>query len=474
MTSPQEESGDPWKRRPTAPGVAPRAERRHLLPVALICLWLAMEIARPPQPLKIPLLCSLALAGFWLASSRKRWHPALTAMMIFLGACWLGIPFSANQYGAFWTSYGLAIILGCICIPAAQFLRTIRHVHLYVGTLLAFSTYVGLFAVTHAGFGPAGPWGGQDENYVAAMMCAAVPFTYFGLAATKFLRTRLLLLAMGLVFLAATVIGFSRGGFLGIAAVLLFCFWYSPRKLVAIVATVIGAATIFAVAPDSYWKEVESIGDTDEGTADHRFELWAIATRQFLDNPVLGVGPGNFRWRIGDYQTEEQQAKFGRSLAGSAIVHSTYFEILSELGSVGVISFAALLFFTFRDLRRAERGCTRVLERVPLPATGTLSRDLEWARAFALAFQGALIGYLVCSAFLSTTYFSTIWLLCAVSVALRFVVIDLVAAASAEPAAHRPSVGSRSAAGEAPVREARPPANRGRTADLLGDHPRRS
>ena len=204
-------------------------------------------------------------------------------------------------------------------------------------------------------------------------------------------------------------------------AVLAFCFWYSPRKLIALISTAIAAVAIAAIAPASYWQEIESISDTDSGTADHRIELWTIATREFLDNPVLGVGPGNFRWRIADYQTNEQQQKFGRSLAASAVVHSTYFEILSELGAVGVGSFIAMIFFLFRDLRRIEGACTAILKRTP---KNSREHDLEWARAYALSLQGALIGFLVSSAFLSTSYVSNIWFLGGAAAALHFVAAD--------------------------------------------------
>lgn len=406
---------------------ASSATRGGWTPVVLLCLWLAMEIGRPPYPLKIPLISSLTLAGLWIAAPRKRWDPVLICILGLLGTGWIGVPLAANQYSAFWACYGLTIAVGCISIPAAQFMKNMRHIHVFVWVFLATSTYVGLFAITHAGFGPAGAGGGQDENYVAAAMSAALPFAYFGLSATRNLITRLALMGMTVVFLLATVIGFSRGGFLGMAAVGLFCFWYSPRKLVAVGATIVGVGAVVAVAPDSYWEEVQTISETDEGTADMRLELWAIATRQFLDNPIVGVGPGNYRWRIADYQTEEQTQKMGRSLGGSAVVHSTYFEVLAELGGVGIGFFLAMLYFAFRAFRNIAAICDKALKhRSRGKNSRSLVSDLEWARAYALSFQGGLIGYLVCSAFISTTYYSTIWLLCAASVALHYAVGDVL------------------------------------------------
>ncbi len=411
----------------------PQADRPGLAgwtPVVLLSLWILVETARPTYPLKIPLICSLVLVWTWLSTPRKRWDLVIRCTLIFLVGAWLSVPFAANTYAAFWSSYGLTVVIAAVAIPAAHVLRNISHMRLYVGAFMGASAYVGAYAILHSGFGPAGEAGGQDENYVGAAMAAALPFAYFSFSAASSVGVRMLHLVLSVIYLLATVIGLSRGGFLGIAAGGLFCFLYSPRKLAAIVATLIGVVMILLVAPARYWNEVQTIGDITEGTADHRIELWKIATREYLDNPILGVGPGNFRWRIGDYQTEEQVEHFGRSLAGAAIVHSTYFEVLSETGTVGSVCFLAMLGLTFRDLRRVTKRCDRVLgkgARRLLPGT---RQTLEWSRAYALSFQGGLLGFLVCSAFLSTTYFSTIWVMCGASVALRYIVATELALAT--------------------------------------------
>lgn len=407
-------------------GPAQRVGRRRTrwLPVVLLSLWLITEIARPSYPLKIPLVCSLALAGYWLSMPVKRWDPVILFALGFVVVGWLGVPFAVNQYAAFWACYGMTVIVCAVSIPAAHVLRSVSQFHLYVGSFLAATAYVGVFAIGHGGYGPAGAWGGQDENYVAAMMSAALPFAYFGFSATRKISLRLLFILLLAITIAATVIGLSRGGFLGIALGGFFCFLYSPRKLAATATAIVGILALVVVAPASYWDEVRSITDTKEGTADHRLELWKIATREYLDNPVLGVAPGNFRWRIGEYQTEEQIEHFGRSMAGAAIVHSTYFEVLSETGTVGSVCFLGMVGLTFRDLRRVSKRCDRVLRKGARRLHPAARQSLEWARAYALSFQGGLLGFLVCSAFLSTTYLSTIWVMCAASVALRYILVN--------------------------------------------------
>src|SRR5204863_8875374 len=157
-----------------------------------------------------------------------------------------------------------------------------------------------------------------------------------------------------------------------------------------------------------------------------RLEFWTIAWRMFVHNPLFGVGPENFRWNVGAYQSVEQLETFGRLLTNSVVVHSTYFEILSELGLVGGALFVTILFRTFKDLRRirsderlrADAG--NAGRREPISGNERLSpTDAQQLQYYSLAIMGSLVGYLLPAAFVSFTYFSHFWLLAALAVALN-------------------------------------------------------
>ena len=82
------------------------------------------------------------------------------------------------------------------------------------------------------------------------------------------------------------------------------------------------AATIAVSATPAYWTEMKSIGDMREKTIEFRLDLWTIALRMFEDNPITGVGPGNFVWNAGEDQSSEQFERYQRSLAANAVTHS--------------------------------------------------------------------------------------------------------------------------------------------------------
>ena len=124
------------------------------------------------------------------------------------------------------------------------------------------------------------------------------------------------------------------------AAVSLACIAYSSKKSGIMIIAIL-AITSFA-APTEYWRELGTIAQgTEDSTADLRIYYWKCALRMFADNPIIGVGPGNFNWRIREY--EDPEGRQGR-FHGGHCAHSIYFTALSELGIVGAFLIACISF----------------------------------------------------------------------------------------------------------------------------------
>jgi O-antigen ligase len=414
------------------PALTPPGRARLGLPFFLLLLYPVFDYGRPPNPMDIPLVISVLLAVVWIAAPAKKINLQIVCFLLLLGGMAISSVMAFNIGSARQGAESLAIILLCICIPLIHIVDSLRKVRIFVNVLIVVFVYVGTWALFSGGNGPAGSAGAQDENYTSAMMCMAIPLAYFSIPmanrrAIKFLYV----MALG-VFVAAVVVSSSRGGFLGLLAVALFCVFYSPRRKQALVGLAIGAFLALAVAGPTYWEEMGTITDTKEATADMRLELWTIAWRMFEHNPAFGVGPGNFRWNVGIYQSAEQLEKFGRELTYSVLVHSTYFEILSELGLVGALLFATILIRTLRDLRRIRSGADSRTAQQPI------SMDSQRLRYYSLAITGSLVGYLVPAAFVSFTYFSHFWLVASLAVALHEIARDM---ARKEQASSNPLAG---------------------------------
>ena len=96
-----------------------------------------------------------------------------------------------------------------------------------------------------------------------------------------------------------------------------------------------GAISPRAVRPDELQQTM-----TERAWRPGRRELWGIALGLFLEHPILGVGPDNFRWLYGAFA--------GKQVWDTRVYsNSLYLELLSTTGIVG---FAAFMFLAARAL----------------------------------------------------------------------------------------------------------------------------
>jgi len=310
-----------------------------------------------------------------------------------------------------------------ICIPLINFTDTLPKLRHVVNALLGIFLYIAVYAILNAGYGPAGAAGGQDENYVAAAMNLAIPLAWFSVFAAKTKWKKLCFASLVCLYVLAIVVGQSRGGFVGLLCALGYSFMKSPNKRLMILAAVAIGGFLLVVAGPSYWDEMRTITDTSEATADLRLEFWQIATREFLSYPLTGVGGGNFRWRMPEFQSLEQIAKFDRILV--AEVHSTYFQLLAEMGLAGCIVFGVILFRTYRDYRQVESLSDKAVERAMEQGDNASNEDWKWIQNYGRGLMAGLLGYLASVAFLSALYYSHLWIAVSLMVALRVIATRL-------------------------------------------------
>ena len=391
-----------------------RADR--LGPVFFSALaWLLFDLGRPYTPPGLPLVISGVLLIDWSLKKEKQLGPRWIWWLVLLGVTASGVLLAANTYSAYFYTRLLGILFLGFCLPLQGLLTSLRHVRWYVYSLILIAFYVGFWATTHGGFGPAGG-AGQDENYTAALMTVGAALAYFSFFTVKRLWVRLALGAAMCTFVAAMAVADnpSRGGFLALISVALYCLWRSPRKLMGVsIIAALGAALVL-FAGDHFWKEIDTTTDYESGTGDMRLEVWKAGIRMWKGNPVLGVGAGNLRWVIGDYQSEEQFEKFGRSLGGSIIAHSSHVEMLAETGSVGALAMILLTWSTWSGL-----GKLRPPKRKP--GEPPLHPDLVELGHYADAVRCAILAVLVNGTFLSLFYYSHLWVLIAAGTAMPYV-----------------------------------------------------
>jgi O-antigen ligase len=148
-------------------------------------------------------------------------------------------------------------------------------------------------------------------------------------------------------------------------------------------------------------------------TVAHETLLWA-GLRMFRENPLLGVGVGNFKYVLDNYlDPDDPNIRH--------VAHNTFLEVAAELGAGGVCVLLAILFCTFRTLNRIRLATSHGRD----PLLHVAARGIE----------AGLAGTCVAMLFVSALHSRLFWFL---------VIVAMVLPSIPAPIRRPPPRGSRS------------------------------
>jgi O-antigen ligase len=249
---------------------------------------------------------------------------------------------------------------------------------------------------TRRAVGPVG-----NPNAYAQMLVVAVPLAAGRVVCERRLVLRFAAAAAFVCSIVAIVLTYSRGAFVGLAAVLVLCVARYRRTVSVVVATLATAAVVvgFGVA-SGFGTRLDTLRQAFPFTAASRSVDPSLAGRAALlragihiwrEHPLGGVGYANFSLSYGEYNRH-----VGTDPALGDTPHDTPLEVLSETGLVGLILWVLLFAVAFTSLRRG--------------------RGQAGAAADFLAIS--LVGYLVTSLFIGGSNAMLAWLLLALCVSV--------------------------------------------------------
>jgi probable O-glycosylation ligase (exosortase A-associated) len=199
---------------------------------------------------------------------------------------------------------------------------------------------------------------GGDPNTLATSMDIALPFVLVLINRVKktWLKGVLVIFAVFMVY--SVILSGSRAGLLGLLTGMFLLWLYSKRKLKYAAFAIVVAYGAVLIMPDQYVARYSTIANYAEGgvvdqSTQGRYDAWEAGWQMFLDNPLLGVGAHAF----GLSHSMEYSPEFQRS---SLKAHSMYFQVIAELGILGVVSFLTFIYlvisFNIRIQRRLRGG----------------------------------------------------------------------------------------------------------------------
>jgi O-antigen ligase len=174
------------------------------------------------------------------------------------------------------------------------------------------------------------------------------------------------------IYLLAIFLTFSRGGLIGLFAMLALIGW--KQKSILIKTAMVAALLMGLVGIAMFWnRDTGSFTNIkSDTTVRQRLATFRAGGLMFMHNPMLGVGPGDSMVAYPLYVPKEAHCGCQDQL----VVHNSFLQVLSETGIFGFIPF---MIFIFSSLYQAWS-----LEKGPI---GT----------YALALELALVGFVMCS-----------------------------------------------------------------------------
>jgi len=202
-----------------------------------------------------------------------------------------------------------------------------------------------------------------DNNFAAVMLLTTLPLTSYilGQTKTKILKTGL----MGVVLLlvAGILATNSRGAFMGLSILGIYFFIKSERKFLVFFVLVFIITVAYNLLPDSWFERMNTIENAEEdGSFMSRVISWKMSILIAMDNPIFG---GGLR-AVEDYYTwHHYKADFGLLSfipspppGGIYAAHSMFFQVLGDVGFVGLAIYLCLLatvFFKIGSLIRKAK-----------------------------------------------------------------------------------------------------------------------
>lgn len=267
-----------------------------------------------------------------------------------------------------------------------------------------------------------------DPNELAALLVPAFAlcmFTAVGMRDRHELR--LAALFVGLLCATTIVLTVSRGGLIALAVMLSVAVVVAGRWRwrVVLVAIAIVCGVFIYFAGFASQTEVDHLRSTTQGDArleEGRVTIWEVAWRMASQNPIQGVGVGNFQTSSVHYLLQPGSTPRSDLIVDTpTVVHNTYLEVAAETGTVGLILYLSFVGFCVGALGRAIR---------------VLNRAGDWEmELLARALFAGTCGLLVADFFISDELNKALWLLLALGPAMLIVGRQTSRSLPASPAA---------------------------------------
>jgi probable O-glycosylation ligase (exosortase A-associated) len=255
-------------------------------------------------------------------------------------------------------------------------------------------------------YGPEGTFVEDNNDFALALNMVLPMLFYLAREETRPLYKKALY-ACCACSVVCVILTYSRGGLLGLTAVLVALSLKSRRKLIGIGLLGAIAVAVLAFAPASWTDRMNGLAEGQvDSSGQMRLLAWGFALNLVKDYPFTGGGFEVFP----DLNVVHRYAS--GTLNGEPVSsgpHSIYFQTLGEQGIVGFTLFVALLVSCFLSLRTLRKTAVRI-------------PSMEWTLPYCHMTEISLLAFVVSGTFLGRAYFDLWFMVLAWVIMLKVLV----------------------------------------------------
>lgn len=263
--------------------------------------------------------------------------------------------------------YSIIALAGLVFVIAATFTKSARDVILWV--MVVSTTLLSIYAILQSlgiiifqwdsGLTQMARSSGTmgNANLLGSFSMAMLPVgAGFLLSRSRLSRFRSISAVVFVMLCTGAMLASkTRGSLMGLLAITVIIpfipFIRKNKKrfvLTILVFLILIGGSVFLLG-----SRMEELVHTDTGTLQVRQVIWSGALSMILSNPVLGNGPGSFQLLFPAFRNPEY---FLLGVSHNTLhAHCEYMEILSDIGIIGLLLWAAVAYSIFKIVYRKRK-----------------------------------------------------------------------------------------------------------------------
>lgn len=350
--------------------------------------------------------------------------------LVFMALAGASVFWAYNNSASFFRTLLLFWAIIGFVFPVNAILGNKERIYKYFFYYIFVNSILAVYVITHGGHGTGSYL--EDENDCGLVLNMSIPYCIFLMQLPGITRMRKIGLAVALALLLVAVgVTGSRGAVVGLVGVVATMIYLSKRPVInAIWVGAVGAIAVVVLLrmlPAAYINDMENMTNPKDSTRDERLWSWSIGWVMYKENPVFGVGAGNYPWTNHLYAQKSPMWTPKRKILGGREAHSLYFTLLPEFGTVGSVVFFSIIVIMYRRYRTIRR-CFK--------ARASPTDDEKRFNVLFISMMSTVVAFLLTSTFISVLYYPPFWHLVGLFTATyRVAVRDVFPDAVAQPVA---------------------------------------